>query len=304
MPELTIQHQIKYTTTDPISILELVEALLSLEKVIHRSPAVLEELFPNTHIYDVKVFVKSLESGSLIEDILVKFVFGNQQEFEAFITSVREKCHMDVLKDNKALFSTIIIALVLAGGLYAIKKSGGDPEKVMQIEANNNTIINLGAGMVELSPEAFRAIIETAIKKDTTLAKDAIHVIRPAKKNGAAEIIFDGNDSTKITNSTVASVPTYLYQEDEAAEHFEDLTAAVLEVRAMDLDRKRLGWAAVVPSASKDRARLQIDAVIDLETLKGKTQLKGDVTLVWFINEDGSRNLKRIILRELKEAKD
>lgn len=264
----------------------------------------LEELFPNTHIYDVKVFVASIESGSLLEEIVIKFVFGSQQEFDAFIKSIREKCHMDILKDNKVLFSTIIIALVLAGGLYAIKKSGGDPEKVMQIEANNNTIINLGAGMVELSPEAFRAIIETAIKKDTTLAKDAIHVIRPAKKNAAAEIIFDGNDSTKITNSTVSSVPTYLYQEDEAAEHFEDLTDAVLEVRAMDLDRKRLGWAAVVPSASKDRARLQIDAVIDLETLKGKTRLKGDVTLVWFINADGSRTLKRVILRELKDAKD
>lgn len=303
MVELEIRHQIKYTTKQPVPIPEMVEALLGLEQIIKRSPAVLEELFPETHICDVRVFVESLESGSLTEDILVKFLFGSQEEFDAFIEKARKRCRMDIIKENKALFSAIIIALILGGVIYAVKKSGAEAQKIVQIEANNNTIINLGAGMVELSPQEFRAIIETVVKADTKLAKDAIHIIKPAK-NEDATVEFDGNKETMITSNTVASTPSYLYQEDEAAEHFEDLNDVSLEIRAMDLDRKRQGWAAVVPSVSDERARLQIDAVIDLESLKGMTQLKGDVTLIWLMAEDGSKTLKRIILRELKEAKE
>lgn len=304
MVELAVRHQVKYTTDDPIPIPELVEALLGLEQIIKRTPAILEELFPNTHVYDVKVFVESLESGSLIEDVLIKFVFGSQEEFDAFIETARKRCRMDIIKENKGLFSAIIIALILGGAYYAVKKSGAEPQKLYNIEANNNTIINLGAGMVDISPDDFRAIIETAVKADTKLAKDALQVIRPAKQDGGATIIFDGDDATSITSNSVSSAPSYLYQEDEAAEHFEDIEDATLEIRAMDLDRKRLGWAAVVPSASKDRARLQIDAIINLEDLKGMTQLKGDVTLVWLIDDEGGKTLKRIILRELKEAKE
>lgn len=303
MIELELRHQIKYATEEPVPIPDLVEALLSLEHIIKRSPAVLEELFPQTHVYDVKVFIESLESGSLIEDILVKFFFGSQAEFDEFIETARKRCHMDMIKENKTFFSVIVLAIILGGALYAVKKSGAEKQKVYEVEANNNTIINLGAGMVDLSPENFRAIIETTVKADTKLAKDAIHVIRPAKRGDVA-IVFDENEETSISSNTVASTPSYLYQEDADAEHFEDMEDVALEIRAMDLDRKRQGWVAVVPSATDERARLQIDAIIDLETLKGKTKLKGDVTLIWLLDEDGNKTLKRIVLRELKDAQE
>lgn len=304
MPELVIEHHLEYTTKEPISIPEIVDALLGLERIIQRTPDVLETLFPNTKITNVNVLLANLESGSLIEDIIVKFVFGKQEDFDDFIKKVREKCQMDKLKDNKVLLTSIIVSLILTGGYYAVKKSGGDPQKLYQIEANNNTIINIGAGMVEMSPELFKSIIETTIKKDTNLATDAIHIIKPAKKTESAEIIFDNIQDLKVTKNTVSSIPSYLYQEDEDAEHFEDLKDVFLEIRAMDLDRKRQGWAAVVPAYSKERAKLQIDAIINLESLKGKSKLKGDVTLVWGVGEKDSKFLRRIILKEIKEAKE
>ncbi|MFT5240764.1 MAG: hypothetical protein ACI9OU_001050 [Candidatus Promineifilaceae bacterium] len=93
-----------------------------------------------------------------------------------------------------------------------------------------------------------------------------------------------------------------MYQQDHNAESFENRENVEIHLRAIDLDRARTGWAAVLPSISDSRTKLQIDAIIDLEELKGKTIVTGDVTLVWVVKDDGKKSLSKVILREITSA--
>ena len=45
------------------------------------------------------------------------------------------------------------------------------------ITANNNTIINFGAGQVEMTPEMFKTVVETAIKNKKELAENTVRFL-------------------------------------------------------------------------------------------------------------------------------
>ena len=80
--ELTTTHRIYYSNKEHIPLSEIADSLLALEGLIRQSPDVLENLFPGTKIYGVEVYLSELKSGSLYEDVLVKFVFGSQDKLD------------------------------------------------------------------------------------------------------------------------------------------------------------------------------------------------------------------------------
>ncbi|MFT5240765.1 MAG: hypothetical protein ACI9OU_001049 [Candidatus Promineifilaceae bacterium] len=127
------------------------------------------------------------------EDVLVKLIFGSQEEMDANILKVRKGLKIDMLAKHPVLFTTIVMAMIGLGIYLAASKSGSSSESLTHIEANNNTIISIGADVTGMSPSDFRGIIEAAMVTDTQLANDAISIVKSAKEEGAA-IIFDENN--------------------------------------------------------------------------------------------------------------
>ncbi|PPV42114.1 hypothetical protein C5L43_02900, partial [Ectopseudomonas oleovorans] len=192
--ELTVHQQIYYSNKELVPIKDVAESLLALEAIIRQSPDVLEAMFPGTKIQSVEVYINELKSDSIWEDVVVKFIFGNQKKFDEFIANVRERIGMDNIMNNPQLLSSIILVMILSGGAYYLgKDKSATPEQKATIEANNNTIIQIGAGMVDLSAEDFKAIIDSAIKDKEKLAKNAIKVVNPAKRDPEASITFNDN---------------------------------------------------------------------------------------------------------------
>lgn len=227
--ELTVHQQIYYSNKELVPIKDVAESLLALEAIIRQSPDVLEAMFPGTKIQSVEVYINELKSDSIWEDVVVKFIFGNQQKFDEFIANVRERIGMDNIMNNPQLLSSIILVMILSGGAYYLgKDKSATPEQKATIEANNNTIIQIGAGMVELSSEDFKAIIDSAIKDKEKLAKNAIKVVNPAKRDPEASITFNDNEELRIQNESVKAMPRFV-QEPEDEEYIEDYKNIELE---------------------------------------------------------------------------
>ena len=192
--ELTVHQKIYYSNKELVPIKSVAESLLALESVIRQSPDVLEAMFPGTKIDAVEVFINELKSDSIYEDVVIKFIFGSQQKFDEFVANIRERVGMDNIMNNPQLLSSIILVMILTGGAYYLgKDKTAPPEQKATIEANNNTIIQIGAGLVDLEAEDFKAIIEGAIKDKDKLAKNAIRVVKPAKLDPEASITFNNN---------------------------------------------------------------------------------------------------------------
>ncbi|HVZ16094.1 MAG TPA: hypothetical protein VG897_03180, partial [Terriglobales bacterium] len=66
---LSFNHRIFYSTENPVPAHEIAEALLALDRVVRRSPAVFRRLVPGVSAPKVELLVTRLEAGSLTEDI-------------------------------------------------------------------------------------------------------------------------------------------------------------------------------------------------------------------------------------------
>jgi hypothetical protein len=297
--ELTVHQQIYYSNKKLVPIREVAESLLALESVIRQSPDVLEAMFPGTKIEAVEVFINELKSDSIWEDVVIKFIFGNQKKFDEFIANVRERIGMDNIMNNPQLLSSIILVMILTGGAYYLgKDKTATPEQKATIEANNNTIIQIGAGMVDLEGEDFKALIEGAIKDKDKLAKSAIRVVKPAKLDPEASITFNDNTELQISNESVKAMPRYV-QEPEEEEFIEDFKDIELEIRAIDLDSTKRGWAVVVPELHKKRVRLQLDPTVNPDDLLDKRSVIANVTIIFGHDKDYNKIPKLVFLREI-----
>lgn len=297
--ELVVTQQIYYSNKELVPIKEIAESLLALDGVIRQSPEVLEALFPGTKINGVDVFIKELRSDSIWEDVVVKFAFGSQKKFDQFIGNIRERVGMDNIVNNPQLFSAIILTLILSGGAYYLGKDQSEnPEQRATIEANNNTIINIGAGMMEMSAEEFRLLIDGAIKDKAKLAKDAIRVVKPAKLDPEASITFNDSADLQITAESVRAMPRYV-SEPEEEEFIEDFSAIEMELRATDLDSTKRGWAVVVPELADRRVRLQLDPTVSPEELYQRRKFSGNATIIFGLDKESKRVPKLVFLREI-----
>jgi hypothetical protein len=299
--DLVAKHKIYYSNRNSIPIKDIADSLLALEELIHQTPDILEALFPGTVIQRVEVSLSELHTGSLWEDVGVKFIFGSQEKMDAFIENARDKMGMEKLVSNPQLFTAIIATLILSGGAYYYGSTQSKAQEKATIEANNNVIINIGAGMVELSPESFKVLIDGAIKDKQKLSKSAIRIVSPAKSDTEASIVFDDSADIKIDKASVQAMPRSV-AEPEREEEIEDFENIEVILRAVDLDSHKRGWAAVLPSIHKTRrVRLQLDPTVDPNHLMEHPRIIGNVTVLYRFKDEGERYPYLVFLREIIE---
>lgn len=260
--EVVVNQQIYYSNKEWVPIGEIADSLLALEELIKSSPEVIEKIFPGIIIERVDVYINELKSDSIWEDLVVKFIFGSQENFDEQISKVRKKIGMEFLDKHPNILGAIIGAMILGGGI-AIYESmqGGAPEKAT-IEANNNIIINIGAGEVEFDTEDLKAIIKGAIDNNPAISEAAIKIVKPARRDLEAKIIINQEEGLSINPESIKAMPAERPAQEEI-EVIEDFDHIVLEIRATDLDSTKRGWAAVPRELTDKRVRLQFDPSIN-----------------------------------------
>ena len=141
-------------------------------------------------------------------------------------------------------------------------------------------------------------VIDSAIKDKDKLAKNAIKVVNPAKRDPEASITFNGNEELRINNESVKAMPRSI-QEPEDEEFIEDYKNIELEIRAIDLDSTKRGWAVVVPDLHNKRVRLQLDPTVDPEDLLDKRRVNANVTVIFGHDKEYNKIPKLVFLREI-----
>jgi hypothetical protein len=298
--ELTTGQSIYYSNKGQIAIEDVAASLLALKAMLEITPDVLERIAPGLHIQKVFVHLSEIKTGSLWEDVVVKFIWGSQDKLSADVAKLREGVHMEQIMESKKLLACIVLALILGGGYLLLTKNKAPEEQKAIIQANQNTIINIGAEMSGLSAEQFKSIIDGTIARNSQALKDAVKIVRPAKREEGASITMNEEDSTSINSKAVRAMPS-IFPDDDSIEIIEDFTKVEIQIRATDLDSTKKSWAAVVPSVNSRRSKMHIDPHIKPGDLIGKTSIFGDVTIVFKHDDAGNKMPSLIFLREIHQ---
>jgi len=278
--QVATTHQIYYSNKNPIPIAQVAEALIALDNIVKRTPLALEKIFPGTKIEKVDLFIETIESGSLLEKIIVRYFFRSQENLDQGIDKLRKVTGMETLGDKSPILPAIVLALVMAGGAYALSFFGAPPESRTTIEANNNIIINIGAKSAGMEPEDYQAIIDAAVGNKAEAAKNTVKIIRPAKSDPESTIELDKTSDLTINNKTIKAIPTYL-QEDLNEIETVDLENTEILIRAIDLDSSKRGWGVIIPSIGEKRIPMELGLGIKPALLFGKNSIYSDVTVLY-----------------------
>jgi hypothetical protein len=267
---------------------DIAESLLALTKIVERTPRLLDELLEDASVDRVEIYLDELKSGSLFERAAFKFFFKSQKEFDSFFRTGGKKLGVDALKKNKKAIPYLILCAVLMGGIYAIRRGVGDKDRTVQVENHATQMIQITAGTLNMEPSDLKDVLVRVLKDNNDLARDAVKFVRPAKREQGASITLDDDDSSSLTSQVVNSFPKELH-ELPAPEFVEEHHGIEVQIRAVDLDSTKKGWAAKIPAISEARVKLQLAPFMDGTELMEKKVVHGDVTAVFEVQEDGSR---------------
>lgn len=275
-------HRIFYSTKQAVPVGDIAKALVALEKIILSSEQAFEGI-TSIDIDKIEVLISKLESGSLIEDIVIKFFFKDQAGLDAFIAKVRSKTLENGMVGKSLVVGAVLATAVGTGAYYAASQSNGGGQTT--ITANNNVIINIGAGEVGMTPEAFKAVVETAIKDKKVLAENTVQFFKPARADRNASITFDDNDAVRFSPDVIAATPTAVKL--DKPEHTKDYSDVDLQIRATDLDSLKRGWAGVIPDLLDRRVPLKLAENVNPNDLN-HFQVRADVTVFYKRQRRGS----------------
>ena len=277
-------HKVYYSNRDPVPVADVIDSLIGLDKLMRMTPKALEAI-TGIPIDDIEVFVEHIESGSLWEEMLVRFIFKDEEGLNAFIEKARQTVGDGPVRS--VLIGAIVMALMYQASQWMADGSGG---QTTNITANNNVIINLGAGEVNMTPEAFSAVVRSAVADRRELAKATQKVLKPLRRDTEASVSFDDNDVLVVTPDVVKEIPIEV--EFAPDTRVEDMINAELIVCATNRDSLNSGWVVRLPLRfGQKKLKMKLDDGIDPESIGGKAQLVADVKIHYRRSESSKRYL-------------
>lgn len=287
----TTTHKIVYNTSKPVPIKEIILALQGLDGVLKTMPKVVAGL-TGCEIDGTEFLIQSIESGSLIEDIIINFLFKDRASLDAFVAK---------MENNKVIKTAVISTALVALTLYGLQlASPGKPST--NITANNNVIINVGAAEAGLTPEAFAAVVRAAVGDKKGLAESSLKLIGPARADtgstvAISDVAASGSPKFEITAEAISDTPKRI--ELQANERIEEYKHVVLTIRATNLDSKKLGWAGKLGDRD-ERLPIELDPAVSESDIFGREKITVDAALV-FREKGRSMEMKatRIYVRQV-----
>lgn len=266
-----IPYKVKFTNKNPIPVDKLVESLVAYEKLIKRVGPFIEEAYSGVYVIDIDVLVSKIQSGSLLEELLVKVVFTTPENYEK-----AKEVIATVLEGNRAL--TVIVGIGVAAYIgFGVKNAVQGVSPTTHIEAHQGAIVQTG-GTMNISEKAIDRILNKVSDKKT-LSKEAISAIAPAHLENDASIEFNESQDFKITPDFVKEAPSE-YSPPELDEQNEVLKRANVEIWASDKESNTRSWAGIVPGKVDKRIKFSLDDAIHPDDVHGNRNITADIVIV------------------------
>jgi hypothetical protein len=295
---LSTKHTLYYDCAGPVPIGELAASLVAFEKVVKQARPLFEMLY-SCQISDVRVYVNEIETGSLLDDFVIKFVFKDQAAYDACVANLRKVTGVQKLTERLPTIGPLITVALLAGGISAVSRGCGSDGISVNLKNARDNVIVIAAGEHQMKPEDFQAVVNDALKDRYLLATNAAKVFLPAKKENAdSSIKIDDRVDLMISPEAVKEVPV-IVKKGTAKQSQEVHSKITIQIRALDLDNRKKGWGVMIPSISNARIPLELDPQVNPAELLGRSIMQADIEVFFRVDAAGDEHIKSAYLRKV-----
>lgn len=295
---LYFEHEVTYTNKEPLPVADVVDALLALERISKRFLPRTINALADVDVESAELLVLGFEHGSLKEKLLIKFLFRNEKDFDAFLGKLSEGKFGEAFRDayknmpgnRRMKVTTIGMALttLIAFGI-------GHMVANESAQTHVNNVLIIGAESYQRDPEAFADIVRATVGTDNKkLAQDVARFVAPAKDDSNGTIEVDGNASLALPRDVVESVPREFNPEPvESNIEYKDV---IVEIRATDRDSSKKGWSGIVKNLFDKRVTMELAEGVDATALSKRMQVRADVHVISRPGKQHKMEPKRIVI--------
>ena len=294
MHTIDFSSSLYYSNRQLIPVQDMATALVAYGRIIEMSAPVITNLAGIADPISVQVFLKELRAGSADEGFVNRFVFKNEKDKLDFIHWLRSVTLVEQMQEKNPTLGKLWAYILVGGAMLAVGRYGLPKASPVHMKNVSAAIINVG-GNITIPHESIEAAMSSGIRNRSALAANAVKVIRPAKHDKDALIRIDGREELTIPPQAISEVPAMTGNEAEAPTT-STLRNVEIHVRAIDRDSTAKGWAAIVPSFSDRRAKLELDPSIDACKLARQEVVTGDVEVTARVDRRGRETPKKYFL--------
>lgn len=303
----TFKHSGKYTAA-AFTIDEVIASLSAQKVLLEEGISFLAELDPDFTLDKVTVRVDSLETGSLIWDLLIEVYGEYQTQIEnKVIGSLEEMFGVDIPQEYEGIATLAALAVTYVVARYAydrVMRSKGNNDSVAPvITGDNNVVIQQISSVVGQDPYFIEKALERSLppSKRKKLIPKVADFLRPAKKDKSAKIELA--NAPDIEPEALAEFPNDADLESVDDSRVIDIESASIDIRGTDRDKINTGWGAVILGDDRFPKRLPMDLypTVDPEELAKHQNVTANLAVECERRPDNTLRPKRIHLLSFEE---
>lgn len=302
----TFVHDVSYPTNKGITLTDIADTLLAHERVVALLSKILEAAIDGFTVEKIVVRLDEAQEGSLFEKFVVEIYSNYQKDIQKnVIGAVTAMTGVTIPDQYQPLVTLLILLVIFYGANWVYRKVNPKKEATgTTINGNYNTILNVTADHLSVTPEKLEEIVKDVTKGPMRKAvgKAAQRFFKPAQRNGIGVIDVPGFGT--ISRDAVEEVPTEANIDPIDDRDMEPWTDVSIGLRALDLDRRESGWYGVIQVAGEEHTRLPISLypTINPEQLQGATEFQADILLESRRDDSGDWKPRRIHVVNVKSS--
>lgn len=257
------KHSGKYTAK-AFTIDEVIASLSAQKALLEEGVNFLSELDPDFTLDKVTVRVETLETGSLLWDLMVEVYGSYQTQIEESVTGgLEEMFGLDIPAEYEGIVTLAALAVTYMVARYAydrVARSKGEKSSAAPIiTGDNNIVIQQISSVVGQDPQFIEKALERTLppSKRKKLIPAVADFLRPAKKDKTAKIEF--KNAPQISKETLSEFPNDADLRAVDDSKIIDVEGARIDIRGTDRDKINTGWGAVVVGDERFPKRLPMD---------------------------------------------
>jgi hypothetical protein len=151
---------------------------------------------------------------------------------------------------------------------------------------NSHSIIAQGSIYFGTQPDELLRMVGAATRDNARLTKQTMAALGPAASLSEDVVQIGDQDASLSMSSAAARLVASINPDDlKPRKEIRQLHDVPISVRALDLDKKTSGWAAVISNVSPNRLRLTLENNV---TIQQAGTFVGDVDVEFDVDLDGN----------------
>lgn len=300
-----LPHQLRYDIEGHVPVAVVAESMVANARLAVEAAFLLEALIPGFVVERAEASVRHLSHESPLQQaFVVAIVAAYQKNLERDVPAIVTDLTGLVVPERYHTLLTIVVLMIAIYGISKTIERLFPSKKTDKIDESFKSLTIVAGDLIQIAPAQVEATVRgrLADKKQNQLGAAIRGFFAPTAGREGASIIGGG---AEISTPALAQIPNLSAPEiatpaDAIDTRFENNQRII--IHAMDRDRSKMGWAGHIPELFDERVPMKLDKSINPESLFTKTEITGDVLIVYDIDDEGVRTPSEFHLLRLGHA--